>query len=88
VEDVELPNSLRAIEINLDDIPSTLGFDSKMLHSLITEVSPFHVTFNSNGVLITTWFIKGLHTVILHLGIPGEMPCSISSVYLVYSLTS
>ncbi len=69
VEDVELLNSFTTIEVSLDDIPLILGFDFKMPCSLTMEVSPFHVIFNLNGVLIATRFIKGFRTIILHLGL-------------------
>jgi len=69
VEDVESLNSFATIEVSLDEIPLILGFDFKMPCSLTMEVIPFHVIFNLNGVLITTWFIKGFRTIILYLGL-------------------
>jgi hypothetical protein len=56
VEDVESQNSRAVIELGLDEIPSTSGDDSSMLHLSIVEVSPFHVIFDLNEVLITTHF--------------------------------
>ncbi len=45
VEVVELPNSHMVVEIDLDEIPLTLGVDFAVLHSPTAEVSPFHVIF-------------------------------------------
>ncbi len=61
---VESPNSHMVFKINLNKIPLTLGVDSAMLHSLVMKVSPFHVIFDLNGVMITTCFDKGYHTII------------------------
>jgi hypothetical protein len=66
---VDSPNSCVAFEIGLDEIPSTSGFDSIMFHLPTTKVSPFHVIFNLNKILITTCFNKGFRIVILHLGL-------------------
>jgi hypothetical protein len=63
MEDVESVNSFTV------DIPLTLGFNSEVPCSLAVEASPFHVIFNLNEVLIATRFIKGFHTIILHLGL-------------------
>jgi len=63
VEDVESPNSFTA------NIPLTLGFNFEVPCSLAVEVSPFHVIFNLNEVLIATWFIRGFRTIICHLGL-------------------
>jgi hypothetical protein len=64
-EDVELLNSCLVVEVGLNEIPSTLGFDFAVPHSLIMEVSPFHVIFDLNEVLITTHINRGSHTIIL-----------------------
>ncbi len=70
-EDVGLPNSCTIVVLGLDEIPLTSGGDSPMFHSPTIEVSPFHVIFNLNGVLITTCFEKGgygkatFHTIVL-----------------------
>jgi hypothetical protein len=66
VEDMELPNSRTAIEVGLDEIPSTLGVGSPMPCLHVVEVSPFHVIFDLNGILITTCFNKGFCTIIFH----------------------
>ncbi len=69
---MELPNSHIVVEVNLDEIPSTSGGDSLVLRLLTLKVSPFHVIFNLNGVLIATRFDKGgygnvaFRTIILH----------------------
>jgi hypothetical protein len=60
VEDVELPNSHKVVEVGLDEIPSTLGVDSEVLHFPLVEVKPIHVIFDLNGVLIATRFDKVL----------------------------
>jgi len=65
VEDVELPNSRTVVEVGLDEIPSTLGVGSPMPCLHVAEVSPFHVIFDLNGVLITTCVNKGFCTIIL-----------------------
>jgi hypothetical protein len=59
VEDVESPNSLMAVEVGLDEIPSTLNSNSIVPHLLIVEVSPFHAIFNMNVVMIATHFNRG-----------------------------
>jgi hypothetical protein len=69
VEDLESPNSCMAIEVGLDEIPSTLSFDFVMVRSPIAKVSPFHVIFNLNGVLIPTRFNKCSRIIIFHLGL-------------------
>jgi hypothetical protein len=58
-----------AIERFLDEIPSTLGFDSRMPYLFIAKVNPFHMIFNLNKVLIVTRFDKCFHTVIFRLGL-------------------
>jgi hypothetical protein len=65
VEDVESPNSRAVIVINLDEILMTSGVDSDVPYLLTTEVSPFHMIFNLNGVLIATNFDRGSCTIIL-----------------------
>jgi len=64
VEDVESPNSCAIVKVDLDDIPSTTSFDSKMLCSCAMEVSPCHVIFDLNKVVITTCFDRGSHIII------------------------
>jgi hypothetical protein len=64
---MELPNSCTVIEVGLDEIPLTLNFDFVVVHSPITEVSPFHLIFNLNGNLIPTCFDRGSRIIILHL---------------------
>jgi hypothetical protein len=66
VEGVESPNSCVAVEVNLDEIPSASGFDSVVLHLLVVKVTPFHVIFNLNEIMIVTCFNKTFHTTILH----------------------
>ncbi len=66
---MELPNSRAIVAINLDEIPSTSIVDSEVPHLLVMEVSPFHVIFDLNKVLIVTRFDKGSRTVILRLGL-------------------
>jgi len=65
VEYVESLNSHVVVEVNLDEIPSTSSVDSIVLHLLASELSPFHVIFYLNGVLITTCFNKRSCTIIL-----------------------
>jgi len=68
---VGLPNSCTIVELGLDEIPLTSGGDSPMFHSPTIEVSPFHVIFNLNKILITTCFEKcgygkaTFHTIVL-----------------------
>jgi len=45
VEVVELPNSHMVVEIDLDEIPLTLGVDFAVFHSPAAKVNPFHVIF-------------------------------------------
>jgi len=66
VENVESPNSHTVVEVGLDEIPSTSGVSSLMPCSHVTEVHPFHVIFDINGVLIATHFNKGFCTIIFH----------------------
>ncbi len=73
VEDMELPNSRAIVAISLDEIPSTLNVDSKVPHLPMVEVSPFHVIFNLNKILITTCFNKGFHIVIFRFGLKEFM---------------
>ncbi len=65
-EDVELLNACLVVEVDLNEIPSTLGFDSTVLRSLAMEVSPFHVIFDLNKVLIATHSNISSHTIIFH----------------------
>ncbi len=57
------------VTIYLDEIPSTLGVDFRMPHLPTVKVSPFHVIFNLNKVLIATCFNKGSRTIIFYLGL-------------------
>ncbi len=66
---MELPNSHMVVEFGLDEIPSTLGVDSPMLCLHTSEVNPFHVIFDLNGILIITRFDKGFRSIILRLGL-------------------
>jgi hypothetical protein len=59
VEDVELLNSRVIVVVNLDEIPLTSSVDSKVPHSPIAKVNPFHVIFNLERILITTCFDRG-----------------------------
>ncbi len=59
-QDVESPNSHVAVEINLDDNPLTLSFDFVVPCLHVVEVSPFHVIFYLNKILITTCSIEVL----------------------------
>ncbi len=68
-KDVELPNLGAIVVISFDEIPLPLGVDSKMPCSLVVKVSPFHVIFNLNKVLITTHFDRGSYTVLLRHGL-------------------
>jgi len=63
-EDVESLNSCLVVEVGLNEIPSTLGFDSTVPCLLAMEVSPFHVIFNLNEVLIATHSDRSSHTII------------------------
>ncbi len=64
VENVESPNSRTIVAINLDEIPSISIVNSLVPYSPIAEVSPFHVIFYLNEIMITTHFNKGFHTII------------------------
>jgi hypothetical protein len=70
-EKIELPNSRALVELRLDEMPSTLKVDSKVLHSPLTKMNPFHFIFYLNGILVATRLDKGgyckapSHTVIL-----------------------
>jgi hypothetical protein len=66
VKDIESKNSFIVVEVGLDEIPLTLSVDSKMPCSLIAKVSPFHVNFYLNEVMIATHFDKGSRTIILY----------------------
>jgi len=63
-EDVESLNSCLVVEVSLNEIPSTLGFDSTTPCSLAITVSPFHVIFDLNKVLIVTHSNRSSHTII------------------------
>jgi hypothetical protein len=75
VKDVEPLNSCAIIEVDLDEIPLTLGGDSLMPCLPTTRVNPFHVIFKLNKILIATHFNKDkygkitFHIVILHHGL-------------------
>jgi hypothetical protein len=56
---MESQNSHAAIELGLDEIPSTSSGNSLVFHLSIMEVSPFHVIFYLNGIIIATCFEKG-----------------------------
>jgi hypothetical protein len=43
----------------LDEIPLISNGNSFVLHLLVADVNPFHVSFNLNGVMIATCFEKG-----------------------------
>ncbi len=47
-EDMESPNSHEVVAIGLDEIPSTLDVNAKMLHLLTTDVNLFHMIFDLN----------------------------------------
>jgi hypothetical protein len=72
---VKLSNSHAAVEINLDEIPLISGGNSLVFRLLVTKVSPFHMIFNLNKVIIATHFDKGgygkatSHITILFLGL-------------------
>jgi hypothetical protein len=70
---VELPNSCTVVEVNLDEILSTLGGDSPVPCSHVVKVSPFHMIFDLNKVLIATCFDKGSHTIIFHPGLKNVL---------------
>ncbi len=61
---MESPNSRTIVAINLDEIPSISIVNSLVPYSPIAEVSPFHVIFYLNEIMITTHFNKGFHTII------------------------
>jgi hypothetical protein len=56
---VKLSNSHAIVEINLDEIPLILGGNSLVFCLLVAKVSPFHMNFNLNKVIIATHFDKG-----------------------------
>jgi hypothetical protein len=56
VKNLELPNSSAVVAIGFDEIPLTSGVDFKVPYSLAVKVSPFHVIFDLNKILITTRF--------------------------------
>jgi hypothetical protein len=58
-KEMKSPNSCVFVELKMDEMPFILGIDSLVFCSLIMEVSPFHVIFNLNGVLVATHFNKG-----------------------------
>jgi hypothetical protein len=66
-KDVESPNSCAVVVIDFDEIPLTLSVDFEVpcLHAV--EVSPFHVIFDLNKLLIPTCFDKGSCTIIFRL---------------------
>jgi hypothetical protein len=66
VEDVESPNSCTVIEVGFDEIPSTLGVDFEVHFLFAKKMSPFHVIFDLNGILIATRFDRGSTIVILY----------------------
>jgi hypothetical protein len=56
---MELPNSHALVELGLDEMPSTLKVDSQVFHSPLAMMSPFHVIFYLNGILIAPHFDRG-----------------------------
>jgi hypothetical protein len=56
---VKLSNSRAVVEINLDEIPLISGGNSLVFHLLVMKVSPFHMIFNMNKVIIARHFDKG-----------------------------
>jgi hypothetical protein len=64
VENVESPNSRTVVVVDFDEIFLISGVDSEVPCLPMVEVSPLHVIFNLNGVMITTHFDKGFCTVI------------------------
>ncbi len=58
-KELELPNSWTFGELELHEMPLTLGMDSPMPHSPSLEVSPLHVIFYLNGVFVATCFNRG-----------------------------
>jgi hypothetical protein len=54
------------VAIGLDEILLASIVNSLVPYSPTMEVSPFHVIFYLNEVLITTRFDKGSHTIIFH----------------------
>ncbi len=56
---MELPNSCASVELGLDEMPLTLRVESQVPHSPIAQMSPFHVIFYLNGVLVVTHFDRG-----------------------------
>jgi hypothetical protein len=84
VKDRKSPNSHVVVEINLDEIPLTPIFDSIVPCLPIAEVSPFHLIFNLNGILIITRSIEvlALSFSILDWKNSWKMPCSILGVCL------
>jgi hypothetical protein len=68
-KNLESLNSCAIVVVRLDEIPLTLNVDSKVLHSHVAKVNPFHVTFDLDEILIATRFDRGSCTVILHLGL-------------------
>jgi len=45
-KEMESPNSCAFVELRMDEMPSTLGVDSPVLHLPVVKVSPFHVIFD------------------------------------------
>jgi hypothetical protein len=66
---VESPNSCTVIEVGFDEIPSILGVDFEVHFLFTKQMSPFHVIFDLNGILIATRFDRGSTTVILYPGL-------------------
>ncbi len=56
---MESPNSCAFVVLRLDEMPSTLGVNSLVLHLPPIEMNPFHVIFYLNGILVVTCFDRG-----------------------------
>ncbi len=71
---VELPNSRTFVELGMDEMPSISKVDSLVPCSPTAEVNRFHVIFNLNKILVTTYFDKDIYgkvasrTIIFQLG--------------------
>jgi hypothetical protein len=65
-KDVESTNSCVVVEVSLNEILLISSVNSLVLRLHTMEVSPFHVIFNLNEVLIATRFDKGYRTIFFH----------------------
>ncbi len=75
---MESPNSHTIVVVDFDDIPLTSGVDFEVHCLPMVEVSPFHVIFDLNRVMIATHFDKGFCTVIICLGLKEFLEKSLS----------